>query len=54
MIDTVERAFQLARQAATIGEIRAQLKREGYFNVDAHLAGGQIRADLKRIIGRDA
>lgn len=50
--NTIERAFQLAEQSATVEEVRAKLKREGYFNVDAHLSGGRIRADLKKVIGR--
>lgn len=44
----VERAFQLTATASSIDEIRAILRREGYANVDAHLAGASIKADLKR------
>ena len=46
----VERAFQLAKEANTIEEIRAKLKQEGYSNVDGHLIGPLLRADLTRII----
>jgi tRNA G26 N,N-dimethylase Trm1 len=49
---TVERAFQLAAGFTTIDEIRNALKSEGYSNVDAHLAGPSIRADLKRHFAR--
>ena len=45
---TIERAFQLAQGFTTIEEIRNALKGEGYSNVDAHLAGPSIKADLKR------
>ncbi len=36
----VERAYQIARagQATTIDDIKAALKREGYFNVSGELA----------------
>ena len=44
----VERAFQLARQTSNIDEIRKTLRREGYTNVDAHLAGASIKADLRK------
>jgi hypothetical protein len=45
----IERAFQLARASKSVEEIRATLRQEGYSNVDAHLAGPSIRADLKRL-----
>ena len=44
----IERAFQLARDATTIDEIRKALRQEGYSNVDAHLGGASIKADLKK------
>jgi tRNA G26 N,N-dimethylase Trm1 len=43
----IERAFQLARDSS-IEEIRKTLRKEGYSNVDAHLGGASIKADLKR------
>jgi len=46
--DTIERAFELARRSTTIEEVRNALRREGYSNVDAHLAGPTIKADLKK------
>jgi hypothetical protein len=50
-INVIERAFELAR-SSTIEQIRNTLKREGYSNVDAHLAGPSIKADLrKRFLG---
>jgi tRNA G26 N,N-dimethylase Trm1 len=44
----IERAFQLAPASASIDEIRKALREEGYSNVDAHLAGAAIKADLKK------
>ena len=44
----IERAFQLARATANVDEIRKTLRVEGYANVDAHLAGASIKADLKK------
>ena len=44
----IERAFELARSSGTIDEVRSSLRREGYSNVDAHLAGPTIKADLKK------
>ena len=46
----IERAFQLAQQLASIEEIRAQLRKEGYSSIDAHLMGRKIRSDLTKII----
>lgn len=44
----IERAFQLASDSHSIEEIRKTLRREGYSNVDAHLGGASIKADLKK------
>jgi len=44
----IERAFQLARGSGNLEDIRKTLRREGFSNVDAHLAGTSIKADLKR------
>jgi len=44
----IERAFQLARGETNLEEIRKVLRREGYSNVDAHLGGASIKADLKK------
>jgi hypothetical protein len=46
----VERAFQLATEFATVEEIRARLRAEGYSNVDAHLQGSTIRLELKKLL----
>jgi hypothetical protein len=47
-MNVIERAFELARSSTTIEEVRKVLKFEGYSNVDAHLAGPAIKADLKK------
>ena len=44
----IERAFQLARDTASLDDIRKTLRKEGYSNVDAHIAGASIKADLKK------
>jgi hypothetical protein len=44
----IERAFQLAQSSTSIDEIRKALRQEGYSNVDAHLGGATIMADLKK------
>jgi hypothetical protein len=49
----VERAFQLAPRYSSVEEIRKALRHEGYSNIDAHLAGASIRADLKKLFARD-
>jgi hypothetical protein len=46
----IERAYQLARTSADVEQIRLKLRKEGYSNVDAHLAGPKIRSDLIKII----
>ena len=44
----IERAFQLAPGSTSVEEIRKVLRQEGYSNVDAHLGGASIKADLKK------
>jgi hypothetical protein len=44
----IERAFELARGSTNIDDIRKVLRKEGYANVDAHLGGASIKAELKR------
>jgi hypothetical protein len=50
MPNIIERAFELARTSTTVDEVRNALRREGYSNIDAHLAGPSIRADLKNSV----
>lgn len=49
-VGTVERAFQLAPGSVTVEEIRVKLRREGYAQVEEHLSGNMIRAELKRLL----
>jgi hypothetical protein len=44
----IERAFEVARESTSIEDIRKVLRREGYSNVDAHLGGASIKAELKK------
>lgn len=44
----IERAFELARASDDLDAIRRTLRQEGYSNIEAHLAGPSIRADLKK------
>jgi hypothetical protein len=44
----IERAFELARASTSVEEIRKALRQEGYSNIDAHLAGASIKAELKK------
>ena len=44
----IERAFQVARDSSSLDEVRKVLRKEGYSNVDAHLCGASIKAQLKK------
>lgn len=46
----IERAYQLAGECGTVDEVRKRLRREGYFDVEAHLRGPQIRGELMRLL----
>jgi hypothetical protein len=50
----IERAYQLAEASIDVEQIRVQLRKDGYSNVDAHLSGAKIRSDLVKIIRRPA
>jgi len=47
---TVERAFEIAPDCATLDEVRKRLKQEGHSQVDAHLAGPALRAQLAKLL----
>jgi hypothetical protein len=52
----IERAFDLARESASLRELKAALKEEGYGagSIDAHLSGRQIKAQLnERLLPSD-
>jgi hypothetical protein len=51
---TIERAYELATDCRNVDEVRKALRREGYANVDAHLSGRSIRADLTKLLNRAA
>lgn len=51
-IGVIQRAFELAGRLANVEEIRTHLRKEGYSNVDAHLAGSKIKSDLLKVIRR--
>ena len=51
---TIERAYELAPTCTNIDEVRSALKREGYSSVDAHLSGRIIRADLTKLLNKEA
>ena len=53
-VGVIERAYELPQRMANVEEIRTQLRREGYSNVDAHLTGRKIRSDLVKIIRQAA
>jgi hypothetical protein len=46
-----ERAFQLARsgELPALTPIKAQLKREGYTNVESHFSGRALRQEVARL-----
>lgn len=46
-IGVIERAFQLASDSESLTEVKLKLAHEGYASVEAHLAGPQIKRDLK-------
>jgi hypothetical protein len=49
-VGIIERAYQLAIECCSVDEVRHKLQREGYFNVEAHLRGPQIRGELMRLL----
>jgi hypothetical protein len=53
-IGIIERAYQLAPECGTVDEVRFRLRREGYFQVEAHLRGPQIRGEISRRLKQDA
>ena len=53
-VSIIERAYQLAERCSTILEVKAEMKREGYAQVEAHLTGRKIRTDLSELLKRDS
>ena len=52
-IGIIERAYQLAGESKSVDDVRSKLQREGYFNVEAHLRGPQIRGELMRLLKQE-
>jgi hypothetical protein len=52
-VDIIQRAFQLAAESASVEDVKRKLQREGYFQVEAHLSGRQIRAEITQRLNRD-
>lgn len=48
--NVIERAFQLAPECGSIEELKRKLIREGYYKVEAHLAGKQIRSQISPLL----
>ena len=44
--DVIKRAYDIASECGSLAELKRRLISEGYFNVNAHLSGWQIRRDL--------
>ena len=42
----IERAFEIAPEYGSIADVKRKLIDEGYTQVNAHLSGRQIRADI--------
>ena len=42
----IERAFEIAPEFGSIADVKRKLIDEGYTQVNAHLSGRQIRADI--------
>jgi len=48
--NVIERAFQLAPECGSLGELKRKLIREGYFQVEAHLSGRQIKTQITPLL----
>lgn len=46
----IERAYELAPTLASIEDVKKRLSQEGYTQVEAHLGGPKIRADLRKLM----
>lgn len=49
-LNIIERAYQLAPTLESIDDVKRRLSQEGYTQVDAHLGGPKIRADLRKLM----
>jgi hypothetical protein len=51
--DIIKRAFDIASECGSLAELKRRLIFEGYFQVNAHLSGWQIRRDLAQRLNRE-
>ena len=51
--DVIKRAFDIASECGSLAELKRRLILEGYFHVNAHLSGWQIRRDLLHRLNRE-
>ncbi len=51
--DIIKRAFDIASECGSLAELKRRLILEGYFQVNAHLSGWQIRRDLTQRLNRE-
>jgi hypothetical protein len=51
-VTVIERAYELAPECGSMEELKRRLIREGYFQVNAHLSGWQIRRDMVQRLNR--
>ena len=49
----IKRAFDIASECGSLAELKRRLVLEGYFQVNAHLSGWQIRRDLGQKLNRN-
>ncbi|HVU29700.1 MAG TPA: hypothetical protein VHE36_04800 [Sphingomicrobium sp.] len=50
--NVIKRAFDIASECGSLSELKRRLVLEGYFQVNAHLSGWQIRRDLAQKLNR--
>jgi hypothetical protein len=48
--NVIERAFQIAPECESLAELKRRLIREGYFQVEAHLSGRQIKSQIMPLL----
>lgn len=48
--NVIERAFELAPECGSLAELKRRLIREGYFQVEAHLSGRQIKSQIMPLL----
>lgn len=50
--NVIKRAYEIAPKCGSLAELKRRLILEGYFQVNAHLSGWQIRRDLAHRLNR--